>query len=84
MAISAIRLNVDREIYEVQYDKDEVHGPTVRVKFKNADSDKVSIYTGANDGTFIVTTGKGVVIHDHVTVNGSDGGEEAGEVSLHA
>jgi hypothetical protein len=54
------------------------------VKFKNADSDKVSIYTGANDGTFIVTTGKGVVIHDHVTVNGSDGGEEAGEVSLHA
>jgi hypothetical protein len=83
MALSAVRLNVDREIYEVQYDKDAVHGATVRAKFKNADSDKVSVYTGSNDGAFIVTTGKGVVVHDHVTVTGSDGGEDSGEVSLH-
>ncbi len=82
MSISASRLDVDRDVYEVAYDQGAVDGDTISAKFHNEANGDKSVYTGANDGQFIVTVAKGYEGTDNVTITGSGGGEETGEVTF--
>jgi hypothetical protein len=80
MAISIKRLDLDRDIYSIEYDETAVHGDTVEGHFHNHANGDKSVYAGSNDGSFIVTVSKGYKGSDNVTVTGSDSGEEQGEV----
>lgn len=83
VALSATRLDVDRDVYLVSYDDSKVRGDSVSARFENEDNQKrVSVYTGVNDGQFVVTVGKGQTVRDTVTVSGSSGGEDSGELTL--
>jgi hypothetical protein len=80
MSVSISRLDVDRDVYAVEYDETGVDGDTVAAKFHNHANGDKSVYTGANDGQFVVTVAKGYEGSDNVTITGSDGGEIKGEV----
>jgi hypothetical protein len=80
MSISIARLDVDRDVYSVSYDAANVDGATIEAKFHNHANGDKSVYTGANDGQFVVTVAKGYEGSDNVTITGSDGGEIKGEV----
>lgn len=83
--ITASRLDVDRDVYEIQYGVDAasaVSGDTISAKFHNQANGDKSVYTGANDGKFVVTVAKGYEGTDDVTITGSDGGEATGEVTF--
>ena len=82
MAIGSNRLDVDRDVYSVTYDpaEDGIVGATVSARFENTDD--VSVYTGSNDGEFVVTVAKGFTGTDHVTITGSESGEVSGEVTF--
>ena len=82
MSVGINRLDVDRDVYSVSYDETVVTGDTIKAKFHNQANGDKSVYTGSNDGEFIVTVAKGYEGTDDVTVTGSDGGEETGEVSF--
>jgi hypothetical protein len=80
MSISIHRLDIERDVYSVQYDETVVHGDTIEAHFHNHANGDKSVYAGSNDGDFIVTVAKGFKGSDNVTVRGADSGEETGEV----
>jgi hypothetical protein len=80
MSITATRLDLNRDVYSIEYDETVVHGDTIEAHFHNQANGDKSVYTGVNDGTFIVTVNKGFKGSDNVTVSGSDSGDEHGEV----
>ncbi len=82
MAVTAAKLNVNRDIYEVSYDTDVVKGETVSARFENASD--VSVTQHTNDGSFIVTVAEGYEGEDEVTVEGSDSGEDTGTITFGA
>jgi len=82
MSITTSRLDVDRDVYAIEYDNDELEGDTIKAGFENPANGDKSVYTGANDGSFIVTVAKGYEGSDNVTITGSDGGDEQGEVTF--
>jgi len=77
----AVEVDTTRKAYVISYDVEKVEGDKIEATFEN-DSD-VSVYKGANDGGFVVTRPAGAdPVTDTVTVKGSDGGEDTGEVTL--
>jgi hypothetical protein len=82
MAITIKRLDEDRDVYSVEYDETLVHGDTIEAHFHNHANGDKSVYAGINDGTFIVSVEKGYKGSDNATVEGSDSGEDHGEVSF--
>lgn len=72
MGITAQKLNVDRDVYEVSYDTESVQGETITARFENEGD--VSVTQKTNDGSFIVT-GNLDGTTDNVTITGSEGGQ---------
>jgi hypothetical protein len=82
MSITAAPLDVNRDWYTISYDESEVEGVAIEATFTNQANNDVSVYTGANDGEFIVSLPKGGSVTDDVTIKGSGGGEISDTVTL--
>ena len=80
MSVSAVKISEERDVYAVNYDIADVLGDEITATFQNPE-DK-SVYAGLNDGSFIVTVGKGYVGDDEVLVEGSEGGSDVGTVTF--
>lgn len=80
----AVGVSLDRDAFLFTYDVSLVHGDTISARFENQANHDVSVYAGANDGGFVATLPKDRPgpITDLLTVTGSDGGEDSGEVTF--
>lgn len=81
MAVSATKL-VNRDIYEITYDASAIEGDLITATFENDADGDTSTYKGANDGKFVVTVSTGYKGSDTVTVTGSVGGSDSGEITF--
>jgi hypothetical protein len=80
--IVAEPLDVNRDWYTISYDEGAVEGVAIEATFTNQANNDVSVYTGANDGEFIVSLPKGGSVTDEVTIKGSGGGEVTATITL--
>lgn len=79
MAVSEV---VDRKVKVLSYDTSVVLGDTIDISATNADTGDVGTRSAKNQGWFNLFYPLDFEGTDEVTVTGSDGGEDSGEISV--
>lgn len=77
----AVELSFDRKAVEITWDASALHGDTVSIKTEN-DDDVSGREDVQNDGRATLTYPKDFTGTTRVTVTGSEGGVEEGEIKV--
>ena len=77
----AVELSFDRKAVEITWDASALQGETVNIKTESAD-DVSGRNDVQNDGRATLTYPKDFTGSTHVTVSGSEGGTDEGDISV--